>query len=153
MPNLRNGTEKPRSVDPPPEHDFCFGIGHDPGAKIQTTRTRRAVLQLDLIRRHDVRKHSLQLVCKEETSRTTNRSHCQTTAEHEENEKPIPRMRTIAPDMVLDARRDELMFLWLLHINESEGPKLFGVLVEPVVVVEPTSGDADRRAFWDERST
>ena len=54
--------------------------------------------------------------------------------------------------MVLDARRDELVFLWLLHINESEGPKLLGVLVEPVVVVEPTSGDADRRAFWDERS-
>ena len=61
-------------------------------------------------------------------------------------------MRTIAPDMVLDARRDELMLLRLLHVNESEGPELLGVLVEPVVVVEPPSGNADRRAFWDERS-
>ena len=40
----------------------------------KTTRARRAVLQLDVVCRNDMRKHGFQQVCSEETSRAIGRS-------------------------------------------------------------------------------
>ena len=65
--------EKGFSVDPSSEQDLCFGIRQDRRAKAQTTWARNAVLKLNIVRRHDMCEHSLQLVCSEETSGTTKR--------------------------------------------------------------------------------
>ena len=65
---------------------------------------------------------------------------------------PVPHMRTMSKGVILNARQDELMFVWFLHVSESEGLERFGTLVELVVVIETFSGYADRRPFGDERS-
>ena len=68
------GAQKNRSVDPPSEQDFCTRIGRDQSTKVHTSRARRAVLQLDIVCRNDMRKHGFHLVCSEETSRAIGQS-------------------------------------------------------------------------------
>ena len=62
-----------RSLGPLSEQDLCTGIDQDRSAKVQTTRARRVVLQLDVICHDDMRQHGFQLVRSKETSRAIRR--------------------------------------------------------------------------------
>ena len=77
-----------RSVDPPSEAYFGKGIGQDGSTKPQTTWTRRAVLQLDIICRNDMREYGFHHVCGEETSRAIGQSDVQLSVIDEEMKTP-----------------------------------------------------------------
>jgi hypothetical protein len=74
--NAKDVMEQKRncSVNPPSEQDFCTRIRRDRSTKAQTSRARRAVLQLDIVCRHDMREHGFHLVCSKETSRAIGQS-------------------------------------------------------------------------------
>ena len=58
----------------------------------KATRARRAVLQLDVVCRNDMRKHGFQQVCSEETSRAIGRSDEVKLSVDKGNESHIPRV-------------------------------------------------------------
>ena len=73
-PKTRREQKQNRSVNPPSKQDFCTRVRQDRSTKVQTSRARRAVLQLDIVCRNDMREHGFHPVCSEETSRTIGQS-------------------------------------------------------------------------------
>ena len=148
--------ERYQSINPPSEHNLCTGIRHVRRPKMQRSRMRRIVLQLDIILHHNVSQHRFQLGGSKETSRANKQLIINDFLWTLERKKCVPCMSTMSKRQKLGRRRDQLMLHTLTipfaQAGKSKGIKIEGTLVVRLITVYRSSSCDDRGTFWYNRA-